>query len=107
MGGTGLDGLPFKVFTNDTTVTDPLRDPTSGAIIRPPLLIQGFRLQDARASYGLGIETFALGFPIHLDWSYCTLFNQDSGKLPLRQQRAVAQAEVQRVDRVRLLGSSL
>ena len=76
MGGTGLDGLTFKVLDNDTIVTDPLRD-QSGAIIRPPQVIQGFRLQDARASYGLGIETFALGFPIHLDWSYRTLFNKD------------------------------
>jgi len=76
LGGTGLDGLDFKVFENDTTVTPALRD-QSGAIIRPPQVIQGFRLQDARASYGLGIETFALGFPIHLDWSYRTLFNKD------------------------------
>ncbi len=37
----------------------------------------GFRLQDGRASYGLGLETFALGFPIHFDWSWRTLFNKD------------------------------
>ena len=24
-----------------------------------------------------GLETFALGFPIHLDWSWRTLFNRD------------------------------
>jgi hypothetical protein len=42
--------------------------------------------------------------PIHLDWSYRTLFNKDWEKLPLRQQRAVAQSEIQRVDRIRLLG---
>jgi hypothetical protein len=77
LGGAGLDGLPFKVFSNDTQVTDPLRDPTTGQIIRPPQVISGFRLQDARASYGIGLETFALGFPVHFDWSYRTLFNQD------------------------------
>jgi hypothetical protein len=38
--------------------------------------ISGFRLQDSRASYGLGLETFALGFPIHFDWSWRTLFNK-------------------------------
>jgi hypothetical protein len=38
--------------------------------------VAGFRLQDGRASYGLGLETFALGFPIHFDWSWRTLFNK-------------------------------
>src|SRR4051812_6789798 len=37
--------------------------------------VSGFRLQDGRASYGLGLETFALGFPIHFDWSWRTLMN--------------------------------
>ena len=37
----------------------------------------GFRLVDSRASYGVGLETFALGFPIHFDWSWRTLFNKD------------------------------
>ena len=37
--------------------------------------IDGFRLRDARASYGIGLETFALGFPIHFDWAWRTLFN--------------------------------
>ena len=55
-------------------------DPVTGA--RIPVLnykaqaVSGFRLQDGRASYGLGLETFALGFPIHFDWSWRTLFNK-------------------------------
>ena len=54
-------------------------DPATG--IRPYTLnyqtqnVSGFRLQDGRASYGLGLETFALGFPIHFDWSWRTLMN--------------------------------
>jgi hypothetical protein len=32
---------------------------------------------DARASYGIGLETFALGFPVHFDWSWRTLLNRD------------------------------
>jgi hypothetical protein len=54
-------------------------DPATG--IRPYTLnyrtenVSGFRLQDGRASYGLGLETFALGFPIHFDWSWRTLLN--------------------------------
>jgi hypothetical protein len=43
----------------------------------PERTISGFRLQDGRASYGIGLETFALGFPIHFDWSWRTLFNKD------------------------------
>jgi hypothetical protein len=39
--------------------------------------VSGFRLQDGRASYGLGLETFMLGFPIHFDWSWRTLLNRD------------------------------
>jgi hypothetical protein len=39
-------------------------------------IVSGFRLKDSRASYGLGLETFALGFPIHFDWAWRTLFNK-------------------------------
>jgi len=42
-----------------------------------PTVVSGLRLVDARASYGLGLETFALGFPVHFDWSWKTLLNKD------------------------------
>ena len=32
---------------------------------------------DGRASYGIGLESFLLGFPMHFDWSWKTLFNRD------------------------------
>ena len=38
--------------------------------------ISGFRLRDGRASYGVGLESFILGFPIHFDFSWRTLFNK-------------------------------
>lgn len=41
-----------------------------------PQTVTGFRLKDGRASYGFGLETFALGFPIHFDWSWRTLMNK-------------------------------
>ena len=41
-----------------------------------PTTISGFRLVDGEASYGIGLETFALGFPIHFDWAWRTLFNK-------------------------------
>jgi hypothetical protein len=39
--------------------------------------VSGFRLQDGRASYGIGLETFLLGFPLHFDWAWRTLFNKE------------------------------
>ena len=54
-------------------------DPITG--VQTPVLtykgqpVSGFRLQDGRASYGLGLETFILGFPLHFDWSWRTLMN--------------------------------
>ena len=53
------------------------RTATRSRSTRPPRDISGFRLRDARASYGIGLETFALGFPIHFDWSWRTLFNKN------------------------------
>jgi hypothetical protein len=55
------------------------QDPFTGAvtpIFDTPRTITGLRLVDGRASYGLGLETFALGFPIHFDWSWRTLLNK-------------------------------
>jgi hypothetical protein len=46
-------------------------------VLGDPINVSGFRLVDGRASYGLGLETFALGFPIHFDWAWRTLFNRD------------------------------
>ena len=64
-------------------VADPSGQPIYGPngqpqlIFGPPQIISGFRLKDGRASYGLGLETFALGFPIHFDWSWRTTFNKE------------------------------
>ena len=55
------------------------------------MAVSGFRLVDGRASYGIGLETFALGFPIHFDWSWRTLFNktwEDAFFAQRRQRRA-------------------
>ena len=61
---------------------------------------------DARASYGIGLETFALGFPIHFDWAWRTLLNKDWEDLRFaayRRQLGVPQAAVRDVDWIRLL----
>jgi WD40-like Beta Propeller Repeat len=74
-GGAGINSQPFTIWT-DKPVTIPPVFTLNGQIVRPAQRIEGFRLVDARASYGIGLETFALGFPIHFDWSYRTLFNE-------------------------------
>jgi Tol biopolymer transport system component len=75
-------GESFKWFSNKAEVYTPIvaydaitpvnQVPVYGA----PTVVDGLRLVDARASYGVGLETFALGFPIHFDWSWKTLFNK-------------------------------
>ena len=73
------------MYTSDTTIETPLIDyafdPLSPSQFVPvygiPRPVSGFRLVDSRASYGVGLETFALGFPIHFDWSWRTLFNRE------------------------------
>ena len=85
LGAAGYDGLPMKVWTNDDVVFTPLLgfqpDPNNPffdvPVYGPATAIPGFKLVDGRASYGIGLETFALGFPIHFDWSWRTLFNRD------------------------------
>ena len=88
-GCTGSGGYKFATSSTETcrivtgalinsTNTDFIRDANGNAVLTygPPRTIEGFRLKDGRASYGVGLETFALGFPIHFDWSWRTTFNK-------------------------------
>jgi hypothetical protein len=85
LGGAGFEGLPMKPWTSQDTTFTPLlgyaQDPFSLSglqpVFGPELPVTGFRLVDSRASYGVGLETFALGFPVHFDWSWRTLFNRN------------------------------
>jgi outer membrane protein assembly factor BamA len=90
MGGGWFNGRGFTFATSKTethriitgferdTLGQPVFDGVSAKpIYGPERTVSGFRLKDGRASYGLGLETFALGFPIHFDWSWRTLFNRD------------------------------
>ena len=82
-GASGYEGVPMTVWTNDPVEYTPLidieQDILGGLrpVFGPPITIPGFKLVDGRASYGIGLETFALGFPIHFDWSWRTMFNRD------------------------------
>jgi outer membrane protein assembly factor BamA len=81
---TGDPNAAYRFSSSDPEVVRPIvgfnTDPATGfpiAIYGPPQVVDGFRLVDGRASYGIGLETFLLGFPIHFDWSWKTLFNKD------------------------------
>jgi len=83
VGGAGLNGQNFTPAASNSESYRPLLLFTFDQNGQPnpeygsPVPIDGFRLVHARSSYGFGLETFALGFPIHFDWSWRTLFNKD------------------------------
>ena len=82
VGGAWYDEEAFNFWTSDTEVVRPIVDyafdPVLGflPIYGEPQVIDGFRLRDARASYGFGLTTFALGIPMHFDWTWRTLFSK-------------------------------
>ena len=81
-GGHTWQGPITPPPTPGEIVLDPFGQPVYDSNQLPilqygaPRTISGLRLQDGRASYGVGLETFALGFPIHFDWSWRTLLNK-------------------------------
>ena len=84
LGGAGLNNQPFKLFSRSaesfTPTVDFQIDATTGEFVEvfgDPTSVSGFRLVDGRASYGISLETFVIGFPIHFDWSWRTLFNKE------------------------------
>jgi hypothetical protein len=84
LGGAHFKGQDFKWFSRGSESYTPIVgfEPISFTQQRPvyattPVQIDGLRLVDARASYGIGLETFALGFPIHFDYSWKTLLNKE------------------------------
>jgi len=83
VGGGHFEGQSFKWFTRGSEVYTPIvgyqqTGPTTQTpIYGTPTTVSGLRLVDARGSYGFGLETFALGFPVHIDYSRKTLFNRN------------------------------
>jgi WD40 repeat protein len=83
MGGARFEGQPFKWFSTKSELYTPVVGYNQSVLgqVSPvfgqPTRVDGLRLVDARASYGIGLETFALGFPVHFDWAWRTLFNKE------------------------------
>ena len=82
MGAGGFNGQPYTVATWKTTDYRPLigyQPDILGNLVPifgPPLPVSGFRLVDGRGSYGIGLTSSLLGFPMHFDWAWKTLFNR-------------------------------
>ncbi|HET9705666.1 MAG TPA: hypothetical protein VFP85_16615, partial [Vicinamibacterales bacterium] len=79
VGGASWEGQPFTFFTNKDEIKTPILgyNLDGSPILGQPVLVEGARFVDARASYGISLATFALGFPLHFDWSWKTLMNRD------------------------------
>ena len=82
--GEQVNGQKFRWLTRNDEIFTPTiginTNPITGEqtpVLGLPTRISGLRLVDARASYGVGLETFALGFPVHFDWAWRTLLNRD------------------------------
>jgi hypothetical protein len=89
VGAAYFDGAPFKFYTKETTFERPIvsyDDTTQQAIYGQAVPVDGFRLVDGRASYGISLSTFALGFPVHFDWSWRTLGNRTWEDVTFYQQ---------------------
>ncbi len=81
LGLSGFNNQPYKLLTRSATEVTPLLGYTQDGldltpILGDPVTVSGLRLVDGRASYGFGLQSFLLGFPMHFDWSWKTLFNR-------------------------------
>ena len=81
--GAWFNGQGFQFASSKSQTVIPITgyQPDAAGNLVPvfgnPIDVTGYRLVDGRASYGFGLETFALGFPIHFDWAWRTLWNRD------------------------------
>ncbi len=88
IGGAGINGQPFTPWTREPEQIRPIigfvpnfRTGQYDPVFGPAFTVSGFRLKDARASYGFGLQSFLLGFPMHFDWAWKTMFNKDYEEL--------------------------
>ena len=71
ISGAALNGTPFTFASTSTETYTPTIGYTQDAlgnltpVLGNPVTVSGFRLVDGRASYGFGLESFLLGFPMH------------------------------------------
>jgi hypothetical protein len=82
IGGAGFNSQPFNFMTTQRTLFQPLvgydinPDQTLTPRMGDPISLSGPRLLNGRASYGFSLQSFLLGFPMHFDFSWKTLFDK-------------------------------
>ncbi len=83
LGGAGFNSQPFNFMTTRASEYQPVvgYDVNPDQSLTPrfgdPINLSGPRLLNGRASYGFSLQSFLLGFPMHFDFSWKTLFNKD------------------------------
>tara|TARA_B100001123_G_scaffold450900_1_gene624853 strand:- start:3639 stop:6770 length:3132 start_codon:yes stop_codon:yes gene_type:complete len=84
IGMAGFNDVPLNPWSRSGSTIRPIVNyvvnPDTGQaqeVFGPTTVIEGFRLENARASYGISLTTLAIGFPVHFDWAWRTLFNKD------------------------------
>jgi hypothetical protein len=101
LGGAGFNSAPFKVLTTRSEITQAVTGydldaaGNVGAVRTEPVLLTGLRLVDARASYGIGLQSFLLGFPMHFDFSWRTLFDRNWEDVLYRNCRQTTSVSVE------------
>jgi hypothetical protein len=70
-GGAKFAGQPFQFSTRE-----PGFSYVNDVLFGEP--VEGFRLLDGRGSYGMGLQVFFLGYPLHFDWTKLTDFKVSS-----------------------------
>ena len=83
-GMAGFNNQSLTAWDRDPGLVRPIVgytiNPDTGQyaeVFGPAAAVSGFRLVNARASYGISLATLAIGIPIHFDWSWRTLFNKE------------------------------
>ena len=109
VGGAGC-GAGLRAWQNGASIERPVIgfDPSTGqAVLGDEVLVDGFRLRDARGSYGISLMTFALGFPCTSTGhgGRCSTATGGRAVCDQRRQLTVPPAEVHDVDRLRLTGA--
>jgi hypothetical protein len=84
VGGAGFNNIKFNFSRRSAELYTPIVGyevidffGNVAPVYGSPVIVDGFRLVEGRASYGIGLESALLGFPMHFDWSWKTLLNKN------------------------------
>lgn len=71
VGAARFKGEPFRFSSSEAGVSQVKFDPNDpSTFFGEP--VSGFHLVDGRASFGVGLQLFFLGYPLHFDWTKLT-----------------------------------